>query len=175
MMNNSVPPSPEEWCQYWQAKGFAWRTEPEMDRERRKDLAQQRAIGAGNPGTWSRTDSLRGLTGGVYWWRLFLILHRVSGASARGVACIGHRGTVPGTPRSLLFLCGSSLFLLPSGRQRARQNRKVWCRYETTSHLPAFLPVRRALEPAHLRADACCSQRSGAFRQDPRVCGPDGQ
>jgi len=39
--------SPEAWRQYWQAKGFPWRTEPGMDRERRKELAQQRAIRAG--------------------------------------------------------------------------------------------------------------------------------
>src|SRR6266516_958500 len=39
--------SPEAWRQYWQAKGFPWRTEQEMDRERRKELAQQRAIHAG--------------------------------------------------------------------------------------------------------------------------------
>ncbi len=72
-----------------------------MDRERLKDLAQQRAIGAGNPGTWSRTEALRGLTGGVYWWRLCLILHRVSGAEASG--CGMYRS--PGyCPRHLSFV-----------------------------------------------------------------------
>ena len=84
-MNQYVPPSPLAWRRYWQAKGLPWSTEPEMDQERRKELAHQRAIvagitpgialhrgevewcrrcmAAGNPGTWSRTDSLSGLTG----------------------------------------------------------------------------------------------------------------
>lgn len=33
-----LPTSPEEWRQYWQAKGFPWRTEPEIDEERQKYL-----------------------------------------------------------------------------------------------------------------------------------------
>ena len=44
------PTSPKEWRKYWQAQGFPWRTEQEMDREPRKELAQQRAISAGIKG-----------------------------------------------------------------------------------------------------------------------------
>ena len=43
-MNNSVPTSPEEWSQYWQAKGFPWRTEPEIDAKRQEELSKCRAI-----------------------------------------------------------------------------------------------------------------------------------
>ncbi len=38
------PTSAEEWYRYWQAKGFPWRTEPEIDEERQKYLAERRAI-----------------------------------------------------------------------------------------------------------------------------------
>ena len=44
MMNNSVPTSPEEWRQYWQAKGFPWRMEPEIDTKRQEELSKCRAI-----------------------------------------------------------------------------------------------------------------------------------
>ncbi len=54
------------------------------------------------------------------------MLHRMSGAAASGVACIGQRGAVPCTPRALLLLYGRSLFLLPSGRGRARQKGLVY-------------------------------------------------
>src|SRR5437588_6429033 len=43
-MNNSVPTSPEEWHRYWQAKGFPWRTEPEIDAKRQEELSKCRAI-----------------------------------------------------------------------------------------------------------------------------------
>jgi uncharacterized protein YjbI with pentapeptide repeats len=39
-----VPTSPEEWRQYWQTKGFPWRTEPEIDAKRQKELSECRAI-----------------------------------------------------------------------------------------------------------------------------------
>jgi len=38
------PTSPEEWCEYWQAKGFPWRTEPEIDAKRQEELSQCRII-----------------------------------------------------------------------------------------------------------------------------------
>lgn len=39
-----VPTSPGEWRLYWQAKGFPWRTEPEIDEKRQRELIQRRAI-----------------------------------------------------------------------------------------------------------------------------------
>ena len=44
MTNNSIPTSPEEWRQHWQAEGFPWRTEPEIDEKRREELSRHRAI-----------------------------------------------------------------------------------------------------------------------------------
>lgn len=38
------PTSPEEWRAYWQAKGFPWRAEPEIDEKRQRELSQRRAI-----------------------------------------------------------------------------------------------------------------------------------
>jgi uncharacterized protein YjbI with pentapeptide repeats len=38
------PTSPEEWRQYWQAKGFPWRTEPEIDVKQQEKLTKCRAI-----------------------------------------------------------------------------------------------------------------------------------
>src|SRR2546423_1645724 len=35
---------PEAWKEYWKAKGWPWRTEPEIDAERQKYLADRRAI-----------------------------------------------------------------------------------------------------------------------------------
>ncbi len=35
---------PEAWRAYWRAKGWSWRTEPEIDAERQKYLAERRAI-----------------------------------------------------------------------------------------------------------------------------------
>ena len=43
-MNKSVPTSPEEWRQYWQEKGFPWRTEPEIDAKWQEELSQCRII-----------------------------------------------------------------------------------------------------------------------------------
>lgn len=40
----SSPTSPEEWRQYWQAKGFLWRTEPEINAKRQEELSKCRAI-----------------------------------------------------------------------------------------------------------------------------------
>jgi uncharacterized protein YjbI with pentapeptide repeats len=34
----------EEWRQYWQAKGFPWRTEPEIDAKRQEELSMCRAV-----------------------------------------------------------------------------------------------------------------------------------
>ena len=45
----------------------------------------------------------------------------LSGAEASGLECISQRGAVPCTACSLLFVYGRYLFLLPSGRHRARQ------------------------------------------------------
>lgn len=39
-----LPTSPEEWCQYWQAQGLPWRTEPEIDVKRQEELSRCRAI-----------------------------------------------------------------------------------------------------------------------------------
>src|SRR5438132_13437883 len=39
-----TPISPEEWRQYWQAKGFPWRTVPEIDVKRQEELSKCRAI-----------------------------------------------------------------------------------------------------------------------------------
>ncbi len=38
------PTSLKEWCQYWQAKGFPWRTEPEIDEKRQEELSKCRTI-----------------------------------------------------------------------------------------------------------------------------------
>ena len=38
------PTSSEEWRTYWQAKGFPWRAEPEIDEKRQRELSQRRAI-----------------------------------------------------------------------------------------------------------------------------------
>lgn len=35
---------PREWKAYWNAKGWPWRTEPEIDAQRQKNLAERRAI-----------------------------------------------------------------------------------------------------------------------------------
>lgn len=42
MTNNSIPTSPEEWRQHWQAEGFPWRTEPETKRQ--EELSKCRAV-----------------------------------------------------------------------------------------------------------------------------------
>jgi hypothetical protein len=34
----------EGWRAYWQAQGMPWRTEPEIDEERQRFLAERRAI-----------------------------------------------------------------------------------------------------------------------------------
>ncbi|SRR6266487_4482401 len=39
-----VPTSPEEWRKHWQAKGYPWRTEPEIDAKRQEELSKRRAI-----------------------------------------------------------------------------------------------------------------------------------
>jgi uncharacterized protein YjbI with pentapeptide repeats len=39
-----APTSPEEWRQYWQAEGFPWRTEPEIDVNRQEELSKCRTI-----------------------------------------------------------------------------------------------------------------------------------
>jgi uncharacterized protein YjbI with pentapeptide repeats len=36
--------SPEEWSTYWQSQGQPWRTEPEIDEKRQKELNQRRAV-----------------------------------------------------------------------------------------------------------------------------------
>jgi uncharacterized protein YjbI with pentapeptide repeats len=38
------PASPEEWRTHWQAKGFPWRTEPDIDVKRQEELTRCRAI-----------------------------------------------------------------------------------------------------------------------------------
>src|SRR5258708_9776105 len=38
------PTSSEEWHAHWQAKGFPWRTEPEIDAKRQEELRRCRAI-----------------------------------------------------------------------------------------------------------------------------------
>lgn len=38
------PTSSEEWHEYWQAKGFSWRTEPEIDVQRQEELSKRRDI-----------------------------------------------------------------------------------------------------------------------------------
>src|SRR5258707_10736415 len=38
------PTSPEEWHAHWQAKGFPWRTEPEIDEKRQEELSKCRDI-----------------------------------------------------------------------------------------------------------------------------------
>jgi len=38
------PTSPEEWREHWQAKGFPWRTEAEIDAKRQEELSKRRAI-----------------------------------------------------------------------------------------------------------------------------------
>jgi uncharacterized protein YjbI with pentapeptide repeats len=40
----SLPTSPEEWYEYWQAKGLPWRTEAEIDVKRQEELSKRRAI-----------------------------------------------------------------------------------------------------------------------------------
>jgi hypothetical protein len=45
----SLPPRPTEsdpqaWKTYWEAQGQPWRTEPEIDLERQKYLAERRSI-----------------------------------------------------------------------------------------------------------------------------------
>ncbi|GCE31377.1 hypothetical protein KDA_68610 [Dictyobacter alpinus] len=40
----SIYRTPEEWSQYWQTRGFSWRTEPEIERERQAKLSQCRAL-----------------------------------------------------------------------------------------------------------------------------------
>ncbi len=35
---------PKAWKTYWKAQGWPWRTEPEIDAERQKYLAERRAI-----------------------------------------------------------------------------------------------------------------------------------
>ena len=42
--------NPEEWKPYWQAKGLPWRTEPEIDSERRKYLTKRRIAVADTEG-----------------------------------------------------------------------------------------------------------------------------
>lgn len=37
-----LPTSLDEWHGYWQAKGFPWRTKPEIDEKRQKELSQRR-------------------------------------------------------------------------------------------------------------------------------------
>jgi uncharacterized protein YjbI with pentapeptide repeats len=39
-----LPVSPEEWHAYWQAKGFPWRTEREIDEMRQEELRKCRAV-----------------------------------------------------------------------------------------------------------------------------------
>src|SRR5581483_322476 len=39
-----LPSSPEEWYQHWQELGQSWRTEPEIDTNRQKELTKCRAI-----------------------------------------------------------------------------------------------------------------------------------
>ena len=39
-----TPTSPEKWRAHWQAKGFPWRREPEIDAKRREELSRCRAI-----------------------------------------------------------------------------------------------------------------------------------
>ncbi len=36
--------SPEEWRKYWQAKGYPWRTEPEIDAKRQDELTKRRRV-----------------------------------------------------------------------------------------------------------------------------------
>src|SRR5579872_2064618 len=36
---------PDAWKTYWKVQGRSWRTEPEIDAERQKYLAERRAIG----------------------------------------------------------------------------------------------------------------------------------
>jgi uncharacterized protein YjbI with pentapeptide repeats len=39
-----ISKSPAEWCEHWQTQGQPWRTEPEIDEQRQKELAQRRSI-----------------------------------------------------------------------------------------------------------------------------------
>ncbi len=39
-----ITDDPEAWKAYWEAQGWPWRTEPEIDAERQKYLAERRAI-----------------------------------------------------------------------------------------------------------------------------------
>jgi len=49
------PTSPDEWHQYWQAKGFSWRTEPEIDVKRQEELSSRRAS---DPDIWPNHQHL---------------------------------------------------------------------------------------------------------------------
>src|SRR5512135_2020896 len=40
----SSPRSAEDWRKLWQAKGFPWRTEPEIDVKRQEELSKRRTI-----------------------------------------------------------------------------------------------------------------------------------
>src|SRR6266702_5418537 len=42
--SQDVPISSNEWCSYWQEKGFPWRTEPEIDAKRQEELRKCRTI-----------------------------------------------------------------------------------------------------------------------------------
>jgi len=55
-----------------------------------------------------------------------MMLPGLSGAQASGVECISQRGAVTCTTNLLLFVSGRYLFLLPSGRHRARQKGLVY-------------------------------------------------
>ncbi len=44
IQSQPTPISPEEWRAHWQAKGFPWRTEPEIDAKRQEELSKCRAI-----------------------------------------------------------------------------------------------------------------------------------
>ena len=87
------------------------------------------------------------------------MLHRLSGASARGVECISQRGLshVP------LVRCFSSVegIFFSSRLADIGPDRKAWCTNETALLLTSFLPVHRDALPAHLRGDPDCSHRPG--------------
>lgn len=44
MQSQPMPTSPKGWHEYWQAKGFPWRTEPEIDTKRQEELNKRRNI-----------------------------------------------------------------------------------------------------------------------------------
>jgi len=43
MQPQPLPTSPDKWHRYWQAKGFLWQTEPEIDAIRQEELSRYRA------------------------------------------------------------------------------------------------------------------------------------